>query len=39
MLVIAGGRERTEEQWRVLLRDAGWLPTRIGEGVIEARPQ
>ncbi len=38
MLVIAGGRERTEEQWRVLLRDAGWLPTRIGEGVIEAQP-
>jgi hypothetical protein len=38
MLVIAGGRERTEEQWRVLLGDAGWRATRVCEGVIEARP-
>jgi O-methyltransferase domain len=38
MLVIAGGRERTAEQWRVLLGDAGWRATRVGEGVIEARP-
>ena len=38
MLVLAGGRERTEQQWRVLLGDAGWQPTRIGEGVIEAQP-
>jgi hypothetical protein len=38
MLVIASGRERTQEQWRVLLGDAGWRPTRIGEGVIEAQP-
>jgi hypothetical protein len=38
MLVIAGGRERTAEQWRVLLGDAGWRATRVGEGVIEAQP-
>jgi hypothetical protein len=38
MLVIAGGRERTAEQWRALLGDAGWRATRLGEGVIEARP-
>jgi len=38
MLVIAGGRERTEEQWRALLGDAGWQPTRVGRGVIDAQP-
>jgi O-methyltransferase len=38
MLVIAGGRERTAEQWQVLLGDAGWRATRFSEGVIEARP-
>jgi hypothetical protein len=38
MLVIAGGRERTAEQWRVLLDGAGWSPTRVGDGVIEAQP-
>jgi O-methyltransferase domain len=38
MLVIAGGRERTEEEWRVLLAASGWEPTRFGKGVIEARP-
>ena len=38
MLVIAGGRERTVEQWRRLLDSAGWLPLRVGEGVIEAQP-
>jgi hypothetical protein len=38
MLVIAAGRERTAEQWRVLLGDAGWQTTRVGEGVIEAQP-
>jgi O-methyltransferase domain len=38
MLALAGGRERTEEQWRALLGDTGWLPTRIGRGVIEAQP-
>ena len=39
MLTIAGGRERTAEQWRVLLDNAGWHPTRISEGLIEARPK
>ena len=38
MLVIAGGRERAAEQWRVLLDDAGWRATRVGEGMIEAQP-
>lgn len=38
MLVIARGRERTAEQWRVLLGDAGWQATHVAEGVIEARP-
>jgi hypothetical protein len=38
MLVIAGGRERTVEQWRALLSDAGWQTTRVGDGVIEAQP-
>jgi hypothetical protein len=38
MLVIAGGRERTAEQWRVLLASAGWRPTRVGDGMIEAQP-
>jgi hypothetical protein len=40
MLVIAGGRERTEEQWRALLGSAGWEPVRFFEsGAIEARPR
>jgi hypothetical protein len=38
MLVIARGRERTEEEWRQLLAASGWEPTRFGTGVIEARP-
>lgn len=38
MLVIARGRERTEEEWRELLASSGWEPTRFGTGVIEARP-
>jgi O-methyltransferase domain len=38
MLVIAAGRERTEEDWRELLVSAGWEPTRFGKGVIEAQP-
>ena len=38
MLALAGGRERTEEQWRVLLGKAGWRATRVGKGVIEALP-
>ena len=39
MLTIAGGRERTEDEWRVLLTESGWEPVRFIEtGVIEARP-
>lgn len=39
MLVIAAGRERTEEEWRALLASAGWEPVRFHETVvIEARP-
>ncbi len=38
MLVLAGGRERTAEQWRVLLGDAGWRATRLVQGLIEAQP-
>ena len=38
MLVIARGRERTEEEWQAILTAAGWEPTRFGKGVIEARP-
>ena len=38
MLVLAGGRERTEEDWRSLLESAGWEPVRFPEGgPIEAR--
>jgi O-methyltransferase domain len=40
MLVIAAGRERTEEEWRALLGSAGWEPVRFLEaGAIEARPR
>jgi hypothetical protein len=39
MLVISAGRERTEEEWRALLRSAGWEPVRFHTaGAIEARP-
>jgi hypothetical protein len=39
MLVLAGGRERDEEQWRRLLGSTGWEPVRFPEaGPIEARP-
>jgi precorrin-6B methylase 2 len=38
MLVLAGGRERDEEQWRALLEGAGWELVRPPEtGAIEAR--
>jgi hypothetical protein len=37
MLVLAGGRERDETQWRDLFESTGWESTRF-EPVIEARP-
>jgi hypothetical protein len=37
MLVLAGGRERTEPQWRALLVGADLEPVRIDDGLIEAR--
>jgi hypothetical protein len=39
MLVLAGGRERDETQWRALLQRAGWELMPLREtGVLEARP-
>lgn len=37
MLTLFGGRERNEAQWRALLEESGFEPTRITDGVIEAR--
>jgi O-methyltransferase domain len=37
MLVLAGGRERTEPEWRALLEGAGFEPVRIEDGLVEAR--
>jgi hypothetical protein len=37
MLLLAGGRERDEEQWRALLVGAGLAPVRIDDGLVEAR--
>jgi hypothetical protein len=37
MLVLAGGRERTEPQWRMLLEDAGLEPVSIEDGLVQAR--
>jgi len=40
MLTLFAGKERTEEQWRVLLEASGWEPVRFLEGgTIEARPR
>jgi O-methyltransferase domain len=36
MLVLAGGRERPEDEWRVLLEGAGWHPQRIEDSLIQA---
>jgi hypothetical protein len=37
MLALAGGRERTAEQWQRLLSSEGWRATRMGDGIIEAQ--
>jgi hypothetical protein len=36
MLVLAGGRERTEGEWRALLKGAGLRPERIEDGLVVA---
>jgi hypothetical protein len=38
MLALVAGKERTEAQWRELLRAGGWKPTRFHEALIEAEP-
>ena len=37
MLVLAGGRERTEREWRALLTGGGFEAVRVENGLIEAR--
>jgi hypothetical protein len=37
MLLLAGGRERTEREWRALLEGAGFEPVAIDDGLVEAR--
>ena len=37
MLVLAGGRERDEPQWRALLDACGFEPVSIEDGLIQAR--
>lgn len=36
MLVLAGGRERTEPEWRSLLEGAGFEPIAVEDGLIQA---
>jgi O-methyltransferase len=36
MLVLAGGRERTEPEWRTLLEGAGFEPIAVEDGLIQA---
>jgi O-methyltransferase domain len=37
MLVIQGGRERTEPEWRALLEGAGLEPVSVEDGLVQAR--
>jgi hypothetical protein len=37
MLVLAGGRERTEPEWRRLIESAGFGIDQIEDGLIQAR--
>ena len=37
MLALVAGRELDEGQWRALLRDTGWAPVSLTDGLIEAR--
>ncbi len=36
MLALAGGRERTDGEWRALLESTGWRPVRIEDSLLEA---
>ena len=36
LMLVIGGRERTEAEWRVLLGDAGFRVTDVEDGLIEA---
>jgi O-methyltransferase/methyltransferase family protein len=36
LMLVLGGRERTEAEWRVLLTDAGFRVTRVENGLVEA---
>jgi len=42
MMVLTGGRERTESEFRTLLHDSGFSLTRVistpGASIVEARP-
>jgi O-methyltransferase len=38
MLTVAGGKERTEAQWRELFAAGGFEPVRFHEALIEAVP-
>src|SRR5207244_3824322 len=37
MLVLAGGRERTEHEWRQLIESVGFRIDRVEDGLIQAR--
>ena len=39
MLTLAGGKERSEAQWRELLEAGGFEPVRFHEALIEAVPR
>jgi hypothetical protein len=36
LMLVIGGRERTEAEWRMLLTDAGFRVTRVENGLVEA---
>jgi SAM-dependent methyltransferase len=38
MLVVLGGRERSEQQWRALLAGSGFTLVSARPGIVEARP-
>jgi hypothetical protein len=43
MLIVPGGRERTEKEFRALFAAAGWrlsrvIPTAVAESIVEGIP-